>query len=124
MKRIFLVLVAVVAVVAAVSALPASGGQDAFSFVQVTEKEFTLTLSRQGVRAGSVSVEVVNFGMDNHDLVVKGTKAGSKPIHFKQLDPRGRTERTLRLTPGRYALWCSLADHKARGMKATLVVRK
>jgi plastocyanin len=121
MKRIVLVLASVVA---AVSALPASAGQDAFSFVQVTEKEFTLTLSRQSVRAGSVSVEVVNFGMDNHDLVLKSAKVGSKPMRFKQLDPRGQAERTLRLTPGRYALWCSLADHKARGMKATLVVRK
>ncbi len=118
------IVVIFVAAVAAVWALPASGGSDAFSFVQVTEKEFTLTLSRQSVRAGSVSVEVVNFGMDNHDLVVKGTKVGSKPIRFKQLDPRGQTERTLRLTPGRYMLWCSLGDHKARGMKATLVVRK
>lgn len=118
-----LLALAVVAV-AGVCALPASGSPDAFSFVQVTEKEFTLTLSRQSVRAGSVSMEVVNFGMDTHDLVVKGTKVGSKPLRFKQLDPRGRTERTLRLTPGRYAMWCSLGNHKARGMKATLVVRK
>jgi plastocyanin len=121
MKRLALVLVSVVA---GVCALPASAGSDAFSFVQVTEKEYTLTLSRQSVRAGSVSVELVNFGMDTHDLMVKGAKAGSKTFRFKQLDPRGRTERTLRLTPGRYALWCSLGNHKARGMKATLVVRK
>jgi len=121
MKRVVCVLVAALA---GVCALPASGGPDAFSFVQVTEKEFTLTLSRQSVRAGSVSMEVVNFGMDTHDLMVKGTKVGSKTLRFKQLDPRGRTERTLRLTPGRYALWCSLGDHKARGMKTTLVVRK
>ena len=113
-----------VTAVAGVGALPANGGSDAFSFVQVTEKEFTLTLSRQSVRAGSVSVELVNFGMDTHDLVVRGTKLGSKPLRSKKLDPRGRTERTLRLTPGRYALWCSLGDHKARGMKATLLVRK
>ena len=121
MRRFVVILVAAVA---GVAALPASGGTDAFSFVQVTEKEFTLTLSRQSVRAGSVSLELVNFGMDNHDLVVKGTKVGAKPMRFKQLDPRGRTERTLRLTPGRYSLWCSLSDHKARGMRATLVVRK
>ena len=62
--------------------------------------------------------------MDTHDLVVKSVKAGSKPVRFKQLDPRGRTERTLRMTPGRYSLWCSLSDHKARGMRATLVVTK
>ena len=121
MKRAVVVLVAALA---GASALPASGGSNALSFVQVTEKEFTLTLSRQSVRAGSVSMEVVNFGMDAHDLMVKGTKVGSKTLRFKQLDRRGRTERTLRLTPGRYALWCSLGDHKARGMKTTLVVRK
>ena len=45
-----------------------------------------------------MSLEVVNFGMDTHDLIVKGTKPGSKALRFKQLDPRGRTERTLRLT--------------------------
>ena len=121
MKRL---LVLAVVTIAGVCALPASGGSDAFSFVQVTEKEFTLTLSRQSVRAGSVSLEVLNFGMDTHDLIVKGTKPGSKALRFKQLDPRGRTERTLRLTAGRYALWCSLGNHKARGMKTTLVVRK
>lgn len=122
MRRVAVAVVALAAGV--VFALPASGGRDAFSFVQVTEKEFTLTLSRQSVKAGSASIEVVNFGMDTHDLVVKGTKVGAKTYRFKKLDPRGRTERTLRLTPGRYTLWCSLGDHRARGMKTTLVVRK
>jgi hypothetical protein len=118
-----LIVILVVAVYGT-AALPAGAGTDAFSFVQVVEKEWTLTLSRPSVRAGSVSLELVNFGMDNHDLVVKGTKAGAKPLTFKQLDPRGRTERTLRLTPGRYALWCSIAGHKAKGMHATLIVTK
>jgi len=110
--------------VAGLTAFPVNAGTGGLSFVQVVEKEFTLTLSRPSVRAGSVSLELVNFGMDNHDLVVKSVKAGSKPVRFKQLDPRGRTERTLRLAPGRYSLWCSLSDHRARGMRATLVVTK
>jgi uncharacterized cupredoxin-like copper-binding protein len=112
------------AAIAGLAALPASAGTDRLSFVQVVEKEFTLTLSRPSVRAGSVSLELVNFGMDNHDLVVKGVKAGSKPVKFKLLDPRGRAERTLKLTPGRYALWCSVSGHKAKGMHATLLVKK
>jgi uncharacterized cupredoxin-like copper-binding protein len=111
-------------VVFGLAAVPANAGTDGLSFVQVVEKEYTLTLSRPSVRAGSVSLEVVNFGMDTHDLVVKSLKAGSKPIKFKQLDPRDRTERTLRLTPGRYALSCSLSDHKARGMRTTFLVKK
>ena len=35
-----------------------------------SEKEFTLTLSRPAVQRGTVSVELVNFGMDTHDLIV------------------------------------------------------
>jgi hypothetical protein len=54
--------------------------------VQVVEKEFTLTLSRPSVHAGKVSLELVNFGMDTHNLVIKSKKAGSKPITFKQLE--------------------------------------
>lgn len=111
-------------VVAGLAALPAGADPSAFSFVQVVEKEFTLTPSRSSVRAGSVSIELVNFGMDNHDLVVQSKKPGSKPIRFKLLDPKGRTERTLRLTPGRYAMWCSVAGHKARGMRTTLNVTR
>ena len=122
MNRLAPLLAAVV--VAGIAALPAGAGTEGLSFVQVVEKEYTLTLSRPSVRSGSVSLELVNFGMDTHDLVVKGLKPGSKAIKFKQLDPRGRGERTLKLAPGRYALWCSLSNHKARGMRATLVVKK
>jgi hypothetical protein len=121
MRRLAII---VAAAVAGLAALPASAGTDGLSFVQVVEKEWTLTLSRPSVRAGSVSIELVNFGMDTHDLVVKRTTPGAKAIRFKQLDPRGRGERTLRLTAGRYALWCSLPGHKTRGMHATLVVKK
>jgi uncharacterized cupredoxin-like copper-binding protein len=121
MKRLILVLAAAIA---GLAALPAAAGTDGLSFVQVVDKEWTVTPSRPSVRAGSVSIELVNFGMDNHDLVIKATKAGAKPVRFKQLSPRGRTERTLRLTPGRYALWCSLPGHKAKGMHSTLLVKK
>jgi uncharacterized cupredoxin-like copper-binding protein len=114
----------VAVVVASVSALPASAGTNELSFAQVVEKEFTLTLSRPSVRTGKVSLELVNFGMDAHNLVIKSAKPGSKAITFKQLDPNGRTDRTLRLTPGRYSLWCSIADHRRRGMHATLLVRR
>ena len=77
------------------------------------------------VRAGSVSIELVNFGMDNHDLVIKCDEGRARSRCGSSSCPRaaGR-ERTLRLTPGRYALWCSLPGHKAKGMHATLLVKK
>jgi plastocyanin len=114
---------ALAALAAAVVGLPSAGASGQVSFVQVVQKEFTLTLSRPAVQRGTVSIELVNFGMDAHDLIVLKKAAGAKRIVFKRLDPRGRADRTLRLTPGRYSLWCSIADHRNRGMRATLVVR-
>jgi plastocyanin len=114
---------ALAAVAATVVGVPAANASHQVSFVQVVQKEFTLTLSRPAVQRGTVSVELVNFGMDAHDLIVLKKVPGAKPIAFKRLDPKGRADRTLKLTPGRYSLWCSIADHRSRGMRATLVVR-
>jgi len=114
---------ALAAVAATVVGLPAANASRQVSFVQVVQKEFTLTLSRPAVQRGTVSVELVNFGMDAHDLIVLKKAPGAKPIAFKRLGPKGRADRTLKLTPGRYSLWCSIADHRSRGMRATLVVR-
>ena len=111
------------AALATIVGLPSAGASSQVSFVQVVQKEFTLTLSRPSVQRGTVSVELVNFGMDAHDLIVLKKAPGAKPVTFKRLDPKGRTDRTLKLTAGRYQLWCSIADHRSRGMRATLVVR-
>ena len=121
-RAVVLVLAALL-LAAGTAAVPSEAGTNGISFVQVVQKEFTLTLSRPSVRPGTVSVELVNFGMDGHDLVVLKKVPGARPIRFQRLDPQGRTDRTLHLTAGRYALWCSIADHRARGMRATLVVR-
>ena len=111
------------AALATIVGLPSAGASSQVSFVQVVQKEFTLTLSRPSVQRGTVSVELVNFGMDAHDLIVLKKAPGAKPVTFKRLDPKGRADRTLKLTAGRYQLWCSIADHRSRGMRATLVVR-
>ena len=66
--------------------------------VQVAADEFSFALSRQSLRSGAAIVQLANYGEDDHDLA-------------------------LRLVPGRYTLWCTLADHRRRGMHATLVVR-
>ena len=91
--------------------------------LQVVEDEWTLVLSRQNVRAGPVLLEAVNFGQDEHDLVIQRRAQGAKPVRFPRLAPRTRAERTLRLAAGRYLLWCSLPGHRQRGMWATLAVR-
>jgi hypothetical protein len=89
---------------------------------QVVAKEFSLALSRPWVKAGPAVVELANFGEDPHDLRLQrigGTKVYGTPI----VQPGGVYDLSLRLQPGRYRLWCSLGDHRARGMVTTLVVR-
>ena len=103
--------------------IPASASP-APSYVQITEKEYTITLSRLRVHEGSAIVGVLNAGMDNHDLVIQSNAKGSKPIRFSQLNPGSHTSRTIKLAPGRYTLWCSIANHRQLGMVAPLTVIK
>ena len=91
--------------------------------VQVVAREFSFALSRQHVKAGTTVVEVVNFGEDPHDLRLR--RAGSRHTARVGLVASGaHADLTLKLPPGRYSLWCSVGDHRARGMRATLRVTR
>jgi plastocyanin len=102
----------------------ASAGAMRSTAVGVSEREYRISVYRKTVRPGTVRFNVTNFGEDAHDLTVltkKGTVlAGSDEI---------RSERTatlkVRLTkPGTYRLVCLRLDHQARGMRATIVVKR
>ncbi len=98
--------------------------------VGVRGSEFDLVLSKAKVKPGRVIVQFQNGGEDPHDLRLQrldpatgaqtGTELGSgvvSPSTYDNLD--------LRLKKGsRYVLWCSLSDHRQRGMEATLKVGK
>jgi Cupredoxin-like domain len=103
-------------------AAPAGAAAPKPARLQVVAHEYSLTLSRQTVPAGPVVIELVNFGMDPHDLRLQrigGARIYGTPV----VDPGTRKELTIpRLLAGRYRLWCSVADHKMRGMKASLRV--
>jgi hypothetical protein len=95
----------------------------ATGYLQVTAKEFTFSLSRPSVPAGATTVELLNNGEDEHDLLVQ-REGGSGPRHtVGTASPGGGTvAKTLSLSAGRWTLWCSLAGHKELGMRATLQV--
>ena len=90
--------------------------------MQVVAREFSFTLSRTHLTAGQVVIELANFGQDPHDLRLQ--RLGARHIAGTPVvAPGSRAELAVKLLPGRYSLWCSVADHRARGMRATLVVR-
>jgi len=93
------------------------------SFVSVAAREFSLTLSRPLVGAGSVRIELRNVGEDPHNLVVSPAGTHTPLGSFSTLDPGLYERRTLALSPGRYQLWCSLEGHEALGMSVTLRVQ-
>lgn len=89
---------------------------------QVSAKEYSLGLSRISLKAGPAIVELVNFGEDPHDLRLQrigGAHIAGTPV----VSPGDRYDLRVKLLPGRYRLWCAIADHRALGMRATLVVR-
>jgi plastocyanin len=93
--------------------------------VEVTAEDtaaFRFVLSRPSIPAGQVIVEFVNHGQDEHNLhavePVAGTEAGSLP----NTAPNAHPTLSLNLHAGSYTFFCSIKDHEAKGMKATLLV--
>lgn len=94
--------------------------------VLVRGVEFDLTLSKTKLRPGRVIVQFLNAGEDPHDLRLQRTDVPGKPEFgvgelgpgtYENLDVRMRKRAT-------YALWCSISDHRGRGMDATLRTKK
>lgn len=90
--------------------------------VQVGADEFGYTLSRPSIAAGPAIVQLANFGEDEHDLRLR-RKGGTRTYRIGKVRPGKVGELEARFLAGRFTLWCSLADHRRRGMSATLVVK-
>ena len=110
-------MIAALAAVVAVAVAPAPAR------VQVGADEFRYSLSRLSIKTGPAIVELANFGEDEHDLRLRRA-GGTRTYRIEKVRPGSVGELEARFLPGRFSLWCSLSDHRARGMRATLVVRR
>jgi plastocyanin len=91
--------------------------------VQAVADEYRFSLSRSRVPAGQVTIELANFGEDPHNFKLR--RVGGTHVHtIGETLPGARTTKTFKLRHGRFRYWCSVADHKARGMKGTLRVTR
>lgn len=91
--------------------------------VQVGATEFNFGLSRQTIKAGRALIELANYGEDPHDLRLRRI-GGTKIWGTRIVVPGDTAVLAAKLPPGRYRLWCSIADHRAKGMSALLTVRR
>lgn len=93
-------------------------------FVSVSAREFSFTLSRPIVGAGSVTVELRNVGEDPHNLVISPDDDSHTPLaSWTDTDPGTTLRKSVTLAAGRYQLWCSLLGHEQQGMSVDLVVQ-
>jgi hypothetical protein len=100
-----------------------AGPRRAPTAIGVGQREFSIAIYRPRVHVGALKFNVRNLGEDVHDLVVR--RAGREVATLSSV-ASGATA-TLRVTlrrPGRYQLVCTVADHEARGMRATLRVSR
>ena len=102
--------------------LPTAAPAPSPARVQVAADEFHYALSRSTVRSGLAILELVNFGEDEHDLSLRRI-GGTRTYRIGAVRPGRLSRLETRLAPGRFVLWCSLADHRSRGMTARLTVR-
>ena len=89
--------------------------------MQVSAQEFSYSLSRSKVVAGPAIVELYNLGQDPHDLRMQrigGGRLWKTPLVY----PGDYYDLSAKLVPGKYRLWCSIANHRQLGMEATLTV--
>jgi hypothetical protein len=84
---------------------------------------FGYTLSRSSTSSGRIRIELNNQGEDPHNLNLQ--RQGGEPGPVYELPnalPKQQQSGSFDLPPGTYRLWCSLLEHDAEGMHATLVV--
>ncbi|HEX4519841.1 MAG TPA: cupredoxin domain-containing protein [Gaiellaceae bacterium] len=103
--------------------LPAQASARTFpTRIQVTAKEFYYTLSSRTVKSGPAVIQFVNYGEDPHDMRVQRV-GDAKVYRTPIMQPGGIVNLSVRLAPGKYQLWCSIANHRQLGMQAVLIVK-
>ena len=93
-----------------------SGGQA----LTATEADFSITLDKDKLTAGTYDITVVNKGHATHDLVVE--KDGKDIGQSDTVAPGNSTTLTVTLASGTYVLFCNIGNHRAMGMETTVSV--
>ena len=112
---------AAVAATSTSSASVSSSGATQAQSITATEADFSISLDRDTLAAGSYTVQVVNNGNATHDLVVE--QGGNDIARSDSIGPGDSTTLTVDLQPGEYVFSCSIGNHRSMGMEKTVTVQ-
>jgi uncharacterized cupredoxin-like copper-binding protein len=137
-------LAGLIALAASACAVAGCGGTassaPAGNTIQVSERDFAISLSPKRIAAGSVVFHVANRGPDRHEFIVVRVPAGGLPLRTdgmtiseEKLAPEtagglepaesgASRDLSVKLRPGRYEVFCNMSGHFMAGMHAMLVV--
>lgn len=96
------------------------GGGGGGTPMNVTEKDFSITLAKTSVSPGTYTFHVVNNGPSAHDFTINGPGVDKQKTGL--LSNGSSQDLTVTLTSGTYDVYCSVPGHKAAGMDTKLTV--
>ena len=89
----------------------------------ISADEFVYRGSRRAGPSGKWNLQLRNNGEDDHDLLLRRNADGVVIADSGIVHPDTTGTVKIRLKPGRYTLFCSIADHESLGMRWGLIVR-
>ena len=98
----------------------AGGGGGAGQTVQVSEKEFKITLPSTTLKPGSYTFDLSNDGKIPHDLTIQGP--GVSKAHTPVINGGQHATLKVKLSAGEYDFYCSVPGHKQLGMDVKVKV--
>ncbi|WP_304454358.1 cupredoxin domain-containing protein [Nocardiopsis sp. YSL2] len=95
------------------------GDTSAAEPLSVAADEYTFDGIPTSLPAGTIEVEFENVGTVQHDLVVE--ELGDEQV-IPVTAPGESAQGAVSLEPGEYTFYCSIGDHRARGMEVVVTV--
>jgi len=102
------------------SSAASSGSSTEAQAITATEKDFSISLDKDALTAGSYAIKVVNNGNSTHDLAVE--KDGKTMATSDKIGPGESTTLNVDLAAGDYTFYCSIDGHRAMGMEISVKV--
>jgi plastocyanin len=89
-------------------------------------KHFSFEPTRTLVKAGKLTMQLINEGEDPHTMAIQRIGPGETPegevVEIPATASKQQSTGTAEVQPGRYRMWCTLFHHAEEGMEFDLTV--